>query len=106
MTKALTPVCAVLAALASASAGGHRSTPQRTAVLPGIEVFLSDVPAALRGKRVGLITNHSATDRATISDIDLIAANKSLRLVALLAPEHGIRGNAEAGQKILDEVDA
>jgi uncharacterized protein YbbC (DUF1343 family) len=83
-----------------------QTPPRRTAVLPGIEVFLSDVPAAVRGKRIGLITNHSATDRATISDIDLIASSKAVQLVALLAPEHGIRGTAPAGEKIVDEVDA
>jgi hypothetical protein len=61
------------------------------AVRPGIETFLADVPPALRGKRVGLITNHSATDRARTPDIDLIARHPELRLVALLAPEHGPR---------------
>ena len=33
-------------------------------VVPGIEVFLSDVPAALRGKRVGLITKYSVLEHA------------------------------------------
>ena len=75
-------------------------------VLPGIEVFLSDVPAALRGKRIALITNHSAVDRAKVPDIDLIAAHKDFKLVALLAPEHGIRGTAPAGERIADDVDA
>jgi len=75
-------------------------------VLPGIEVFVSDVPAALRGKRIALITNHSAVDRAKVPDIDLIAASKDLKLVALLAPEHGIRGTAPAGERIADEKDA
>jgi uncharacterized protein YbbC (DUF1343 family) len=74
-------------------------------VRPGIEVFLSDVPAALRGKRIGLITNHSAIDRARNLDIDLIAQHKDLKLVALFAPEHGIRGDAPAGLKIVDETD-
>jgi uncharacterized protein YbbC (DUF1343 family) len=75
------------------------------AVLPGIEVFVSDVPASLRGKRVALITNHTGIDRARTPDIDLIAQHKDLKLVALLAPEHGIRGTAEAGEKIGDEKD-
>jgi uncharacterized protein YbbC (DUF1343 family) len=75
-------------------------------VLPGIEVFLSDVPAALRGKRIALITNHSAVDRAKTPDIDLIAAHKDLKLVALLAPEHGIRNTAAAGEIVSDDVDA
>src|SRR5688572_26972622 len=77
----------------------------RAAVRPGIEVFLANVPQALRGKRVALITNHSAVDRARTSDIDLIAQHKHLKLVALLAPEHGIRGDAPAGAKVEDEKD-
>ncbi|HYJ86761.1 MAG TPA: DUF1343 domain-containing protein [Pyrinomonadaceae bacterium] len=74
-------------------------------VRPGIETFLANVPRALRGKRVGLITNHSGIDRSRTTDIDLIANHKHLKLVALLAPEHGIRGNVEAGEKIVDETD-
>ena len=75
-------------------------------VLPGIETFLADVPPALKGKRVGLITNHSGIDRFAVSDIDLIAKHRDLKLVALLAPEHGIRGTVEAGEKIVDETDS
>lgn len=74
-------------------------------VRPGIEVFVSDVPPALRGKRVGLITNQSGIDRSRVSDIDLIARHKDLKLVALLAPEHGIRGDVQAGVKVGDETD-
>ncbi len=76
-----------------------------SAVRPGVEVFLSDVPSALRGKRVGLITNHTGIDRSRTSDIDLIAQHKDLTLVALLAPEHGVRGDAAEGVKIADETD-
>jgi uncharacterized protein YbbC (DUF1343 family) len=75
-------------------------------VRPGIEVFLADVPQALRGKRVALLTNHSAVDRAGTPDIDLIARHPDLELVALLAPEHGIRGTVMDGEKIDDETDA
>ena len=75
-------------------------------VRPGIEVFLANVPPALRGKRVALLTNQSAVDRAGTPDIDLIARHPDLKLVALLAPEHGIRGTVAAGEKIEDETDA
>ena len=78
---------------------------QTPAVLPGIETFLADVPAALRGKRVALITNHTGIDRARRADIDLIAGHKDLELVALLAPEHGIRGDAQDGVTIQNETD-
>src|SRR5688500_4130487 len=79
-----------------------RSGAVEAAVVPGIEVFLADIPSSLRGKRVGLITNHSATDRARNMDVDLIAKHKDLKLVALFAPEHGLRGVAAAGLKIED----
>ncbi len=75
-------------------------------VRPGIEVFLSDLPAQIRGKRVGLITNHAAVDRKGTPDIDLIAQHEGLKLVALFAAEHGIRGDVAAGAKIADDRDA
>ena len=90
----------VLASLSLAA-----SAQDRAQVRPGIEVFLNNVPAALRGKRVALITNQSAVDRARTPDIDLIAQHPHLKLVALLAPEHGIRGDAPAGAKVEDEKD-
>jgi uncharacterized protein YbbC (DUF1343 family) len=74
-------------------------------VQPGIEVFLADVPQRLRGKRVALIANHSAVDRAGTPVIDRIAKHPQLKLVALLAPEHGIRGTLPAGETVNDEAD-
>ena len=82
------------------------ASPAVAGVRPGIEVFLDDVPAALRGKRVGLITNNTGVDRSGTSDIDLIAQHDDLTLVALLAPEHGIRGTLEAGVTVAGGVDA
>jgi uncharacterized protein YbbC (DUF1343 family) len=92
------------------SSGAPQGTPVKppasaAAVLPGIEVFLADLPREVRGKRVGLITNHTGIDRSRTSDIDLIARHPDLKLVALLAPEHGIRGTVQAGVKIHDERD-
>ncbi|MGI9043897.1 MAG: exo-beta-N-acetylmuramidase NamZ family protein [Gemmatimonadaceae bacterium] len=98
--KSLVSALLLLAACAPAPAPAPAVT-----VLPGIEVFLADVPPSLKGKRVGLITNQSAVDRSRTPDIDLIAQHPDLRLVALLAPEHGIRGTVAAGERIQDEVD-
>jgi uncharacterized protein YbbC (DUF1343 family) len=113
MTKAFFPALFLLAACArtpapaadSASAAASPSADSGAVVRPGIEVFLADIPAALRGKRVALITNNSGIDRSKALDIDLIAQNKDLKLVALLAAEHGIRGDAAAGATISDETD-
>jgi uncharacterized protein YbbC (DUF1343 family) len=89
----------------SPSIAGERGANPDTAVRPGVEEFLSAVPARLRHKRVGLITNHTGIDRSGTSDIDLIARHKDLTLVLLLAPEHGIRGNAAEGVTIADDID-
>jgi len=95
----------ILLAACAPTSPSNAPVPAST-VIPGIEVFLADVPAQLRGKRVGLITNESATDRAKTPDIDLIAKSPDLKLTALFAPEHGIRGTLAAGAKIENEVDA
>ena len=92
--------------LASCVHAQGSSAPATGTVVPGIEVFLSELPQTLRGKRVGLITNQSAIDRSKTPDIDLIANHKDLKLVALFAPEHGIRGTDAAGAKIENEVDS
>src|SRR5688500_17777620 len=75
-------------------------------VRPGIETFLSNVPERLRGKRVALITNHRVIEALRRTDIDLIAQHKDLKLVALLAPEHGIRGTLEACDRVDDTFDS
>ncbi|MDR2703172.1 MAG: DUF1343 domain-containing protein [Cellulomonadaceae bacterium] len=55
------------------------------------------------GKRVGLITNPTGTDSALRSTIDIL--DEHTNLVALFSPEHGVRGDIEAGQKVSDYVD-
>ena len=90
---------------ANAATDSAGSRAQTGVVRPGIEVFLADVPQRFRGKRVALLTNNSGIDRERRLDIDLIAGHKDLKLVALLAAEHGIRGDAMAGVQISDETD-
>jgi len=74
-------------------------------VRPGIEVLLSDSLSLVRGRRVGLITNHTGRDRSGTPSIDLLAAHPEVELVALYSPEHGIRGSAEAGVRVAGGVD-
>ena len=96
----------VSSAAPAAATGATLPAPSaNTTVRLGVETFLADVPQALRGKRVALITNASAIDRSRTSVIDLVAAHKDLKLVALLAPEHGIRGTVAAGETIKNETD-
>lgn len=62
-------------------------------------------PAAVRGKRVGLITNQTGVDRAGTLTIDRLAASAEVELVALFSPEHGIRGAAAPGEKVASGTD-
>jgi len=71
----------------------------------GIDVLLRDSLHVLRGKRVGLITNHTGRNAAGETTIDLLHRAPGVSLVALFSPEHGIRGTAEAGEKVGSSVD-
>ncbi len=75
-------------------------------VRPGIEVLLSDSLHLVAGRRVGLVTNQTGVDRQRRSDIDLLADHPTVDLVALYAPEHGIRGTEAEGATIEADVDA
>jgi len=75
----------------------------------GIDVLLApDSPWAqkLAGKRLGLVTNPSGVDGELVPTADRLAADERLELVQLYGPEHGIRGDAAAGDSVGDERDA
>ena len=74
-------------------------------VRPGIEVLASRGFAPLKGKRVGLVTNPSGTDRNLRSTIDILAEAPGVNLVALFGPEHGVRGDVYAGGTVTDGTD-
>ena len=61
-------------------------------VLTGIDVLVRDNFKQLRGKRVGLITNHTGRSRDGVATIDLLHTAPGVTLVSLFSPEHGIRG--------------
>ena len=75
-------------------------------VLPGIDVLLRDSLHLVEGRRVGLITNQTGIDASGVSTIDRLAGAPGVRLAALFAPEHGLRGAAAPGERVSDTVDA
>ncbi len=77
----------------------------RGTVRPGIEVLEDMGFKGLVGKRVGLVTNPSGVDRALRSTIDILFEAPGVDLVALYGPEHGVRGDAYAGDKVTDASD-
>ncbi|HJS34153.1 MAG TPA: DUF1343 domain-containing protein [Pseudoxanthomonas sp.] len=77
-----------------------------TAPRLGIDVLLSSRLDLLRGKRVGLVTNATGMDRALRSTVDRFAARTDFTLVALFGPEHGVRGDVQAGDTVASSRDA
>lgn len=60
--------------------------------------------ARLKGKRVGLVANHTTTVGEQHL-ADMIHAAPDVTLAALFGPEHGIRGTADASEKVPDDRD-
>ena len=72
----------------------------------GIEVLLEQRLDLLRGRRVGLVTNATGLDSELRSDVDRFAAHPDFTLVALFGPEHGVRGDVQAGDHVASARDA
>ena len=99
-------ICAVAVVAAMlTNVGKVNAGEARAKVRPGIEVLESRGFEGLKGKRVGLVTNPSGVDRNLRSTIDILHDAKDVELVALFGPEHGVRGDAYAGDKVTDDVD-
>ncbi|HEY0811534.1 MAG TPA: DUF1343 domain-containing protein, partial [Longimicrobiales bacterium] len=94
---------AVLLTLTTGCLGRKEEPPvvvPQVEVRPGIDVLVAGDMMALRGRRVGLITNHTGKTRSGESTIDVLHRDERIRLVSLFAPEHGIRGAVEGGVTI------
>lgn len=74
----------------------RRETPD---VELGVERLLAN-PEILKGRRVGLITNPTGVDSAMRSIVDRFNTAEDFELTALYGPEHGVRGDAQAGSDV------
>lgn len=81
------------------------AAPASAALLAGIDALERADFELLRGKRVGVITNHTGADYAGRSTVDLLFASKKLTLVAIFSPEHGFRGDHRDGDPVGDIKD-
>ena len=78
-----------------AASPGSGAAPSQ--VRPGIDVLLGDSLSLVRNRRIGLVTNQSGVDAKGVRDLDrLIGAG--LRVTAVFAPEHGLRGTTDVDQ--------
>jgi uncharacterized protein YbbC (DUF1343 family) len=78
------------------------STKAQKPILPGAYQMSEYIPL-LKNKRVGLFTNQTAT----IGNTHLIDTllKSGIQIQKVFTPEHGLRGTADAGEKVNDELD-
>lgn len=72
----------------------------------GLDVLVADQLGRLRGKAVAIVCNQTSITRTGEHIVDRLAREEGITIRALFAPEHGIRGVAEAGAEVGDTVEA
>jgi uncharacterized protein YbbC (DUF1343 family) len=80
-------------------------TAAQARVETGLDVLVQTGFKTLQGRRVALITNQTGVDIHGESDVDLLRKARGVRLVAVLSPEHGFRGDVADGVHIANTTD-
>ena len=92
-------MCGTLMVAAPDPAGAQkqrrRSSARAGRVQTGLDVLAEQRFAPLRGKRVGIITNHTGLDAQGKSTVDLLTHAPGIQVVALFGPEHGLAGRLD-----------
>lgn len=66
----------------------------------GLEALLTDRTELVAGRRVGLVASASSVDAALVSSVERLRQHRAVNLRALFGPEHGLRGDAQAGEHV------
>lgn len=106
-TAALIAGLVVISAMTAVSAASDRNlhTAKKPSIQTGIDRLLKDYKQELKGKRVGLITNPTGVNNSLKSSVDVLYEAPDIHLTALFGPEHGVRGDAQAGDKVTSYID-
>ena len=73
--------------------------------LPGADILIRENLPLIKGKQIGVVTNHTALLKNGTLLADSLAHIPGINIKALFSPEHGIRGNEEAGAGVKDGRD-
>ncbi|MDK2971378.1 MAG: hypothetical protein PWP23_1133 [Candidatus Sumerlaeota bacterium] len=74
--------------------------------VPRIREQIDSLKVHLAGKRVGLLTNPTGVDDQYRMIADELVADPAITLVSFFAPEHGLRGDHQAGGGDTDYTDS
>jgi len=78
---------------------------QEKNLLTGADILIKDHLDLLKGKNIGIVTNHTAVLKNGTHLVDTLNSIMDINIIALFGPEHGIRGISEAGKEIKNDVD-
>ncbi|MEJ7649137.1 MAG: DUF1343 domain-containing protein [Nakamurella sp.] len=70
----------------------------RRGVVTGADVLAADRFRALKGRKVGIVTNPTGVTASLVSIVDAMYASGNVDVVGVFGPEHGFRGTAQAGE--------
>ncbi len=75
-------------------------TVEKIHVLTGLDVLLEKKKNVIQGKSIALVTNHSGIDRFGIPNYKRLMTMDDVDLKVIFSPEHGLFGEADAGEKV------
>ena len=75
-------------------------------VKTGLDVLIEQNFNILKGKKVGIIANHTSVNKNGKHIVDIINNCKNTKIVAIFAPEHGFRGETAAGKFVENNIDS
>lgn len=78
-------------------------TPTTSSPIVGADQY-AKVKQELKGKRVGLVVNHTSTSGGQHL-VDRLHADPEIEVIKVFGPEHGFRGEASDGEKVTDHTD-
>jgi len=75
-------------------------------ILNGADILFTENIEFVEGRKLGIVTNHTAvlSDGAHLVDA-LYSSEFRITITALFSPEHGIRGQVQAGEKVENQID-
>jgi uncharacterized protein YbbC (DUF1343 family) len=99
LATALVTVASLAAHAAVPPSGSKHASRKGSArtgrVQTGLDVLVAEKFAPLRGKHIGVITNHTGLDSQGKSTIELLAHAPGVAVVAIFSPEHGLAGRLD-----------
>ena len=73
---------------------------EKVSLLTGLDILLSQQIEIIQNKSIALVTNHTGTDKNGIPNYIRLMEIESVDLKVVFSPEHGLFGEAAAGEKV------